>query len=41
MRTPDERVEALRAAFCLGALVTILCHRLKKRMESEERSDDQ
>ena len=27
------------AAFCLGAPVTILCHRLKKRMESGEQSD--
>jgi len=29
---------AALAAFCLGALVTILCHRLKKRMEREEQS---
>ena len=39
MRTPDERAAALRAAFCPGAPVTILCHRLKKRMESGEQSD--
>ena len=27
-------------AFCLGALVTVLCFRLKRSMDKEERDDD-
>ena len=33
-------VVAALAAFCLGVLVTLLCFRLKQRMEKEEKHDD-